>query len=407
MAAGNSWLDWDSAHLALSRLEVDHDEPSLPRALEQTAMLAVHMLDVDRVGVWLVDADSRQLKCIFQFDRVPSDEDVHVLGEMDLGAYRDAMDEHRFIVADDAQSHPFTRDLSERYLIPLGITSMLDAPIYRGGELVGVVCHEHRGEKRHWSKDERYFAGSVANVASLFMEQHARMAVEAELHQKEAALQRAVRLNNVARLAAGVAHDFNNLLTVILAMADRGMARSQSTESREAFREIHDAAGRASRLAERLLRFGRGGPPSKRSAAPDRVVAGVLRLLRSVARKTTIGTDLGAEDALVSADSIQLEQMLINLVTNAAEAGSRQIVIRTRRDGESLLLEVEDDGEGMPDEVKAQAFEPLFTTKESGSGLGLPSVVGLAESVGGDVTIDSAPGRGTTVRIRLPLAGSG
>lgn len=401
MPTGRSWLAWDKAHLALSRMEVDAAEPSLSGALERTARLAVRMLQVDRVGVWLVDHAARQLSCIYQFDREPGAPEIRVLGEVDLAAYLAAMDEHRFIVADDARVHPFTRELREHYLEPLGITSMLDAPIFRGQELVGVVCHESRGAKRSWSTDERYFAGSVGDVVALFMEQHARLALETELRIKEAALQRAERLNGVARLAAGVAHDFNNLLTVVSSLAERGASTSPTADCRAAFQEIHDTSARAAQLAERLLRFGRGVPLSTRPSSPNAVVQGVFRLLRSVARETTLRLDLQAEDSAVLVDAVQLEQVLVNLVTNAVEAGSKNVTVRTRREDGSVVLEVEDDGEGMSAEVQRQIFEPLFTTKESGTGLGLPTVVSLAESTGGRVTVQSAEGRGTTVRVYL------
>ncbi len=403
--AGSSWQDWDTAWLSLSRLELDPDAPSLSTAFEQAARLSVSMLKVDRVGVWLEDTPRNLLRCVYQFDLATNAPEIRVLQQVDLPSYRAAMDEHRFIVADDAKTHPFTRELRESYLDPLGIVSMLDAPIHRGQELLGVVCHEHRGEPRKWTRDELHFAGAVADIVALFLEQRLRYDLQAALHVQEVALQRADRLNGVARLAAGVAHDFNNLLTVILSLAKLGAGQARDPNVHATFEEITDTAERAARLSERLLRFGSGAPASNGTSDLTRVVLGIHRLLQSVSKSTVVSLELASDPLRVTMDTVQVEQILVNLVSNAIEAGATKVILRTRRVAQLAVLEVVDDGTGMPPEVLGQVFEPLFTTKENGTGLGLPTVFGLVKSAGGSVSVDSAPDGGTTVTVRLPTLG--
>jgi hypothetical protein len=108
----------------------------------------------------------------------------------------------------------------------------------------------------------------------------------------------------------------------------------------------------------------------------------------------------------VHADPSQLEQVLVNLVANARDAHAGSITIRTRDEGGDVLLAVVDDGDGMDGRTRAHAVDPFFTTKEShkGSGLGLSIVHGIVQRAGGTLELESAPGRGVTVAIRLPVA---
>ncbi|MGH8658692.1 MAG: PAS domain S-box protein [Gammaproteobacteria bacterium] len=133
--------------------------------------VAAETLEVDRVSIWLYDADRKSIRCqdLFEPDTGQHSAGM-VLAERDYPAYFAALSTERNIAAEDAQADPRTRDLSASYLEALGISSMLDAPIRRGAEMIGVVCHEHCGPTRRWKLDEQNFAGSVADLSALAIE---------------------------------------------------------------------------------------------------------------------------------------------------------------------------------------------------------------------------------------------
>jgi signal transduction histidine kinase/ActR/RegA family two-component response regulator len=242
---------------------------------------------------------------------------------------------------------------------------------------------------------------------------------EALARQGEA-LRQAQRLESVGRLAGGVAHDFNNLLTVVLANASmlaRGTQLPQS--ARQAVEEMRGAAERGANLVRQLLAFSRRQKLAPRVLDLNRLAADMQRLLgRLIGETIQLKVVLAPAPALVRADSGQLEQVIINLATNARDAmpGGGALTVETslvEADGDETLprgsyvvLRVSDTGVGMDVQTQRRAFEPFFTTKEVGQGvgLGLATVYGVVDQSGGQVLVDSAPGKGTTFAIYLPRA---
>jgi GAF domain-containing protein len=158
-------VSFETARLALAHLNFD-GERERNAALERAARICSSALGVDRVGVWLLEQGTNQLVCPNLFDRAEGGCRVGETIELDLAvAYRDALFTRKVIVAEDAQHALATSALTDTYLRPLGITSKLDAPIFREGEVVGVVCLEHVGPKRVWSDSECSFASSVADIS--------------------------------------------------------------------------------------------------------------------------------------------------------------------------------------------------------------------------------------------------
>ena len=147
---------------------------------------AARTLDVERVGVWLYDGDRAKLSCRGLFERsLGRHSSGPEIAAIDYPAYTRAMEEQRTIAVDEARLDPRTTEFLESYLIPNGITSMLDAPIRVGGKLVGVICHEHVGSSRSWAMDEQQFAGSMADLLSLALETRARNEAEAAGRESE------------------------------------------------------------------------------------------------------------------------------------------------------------------------------------------------------------------------------
>ncbi len=259
--------------------------------------------------------------------------------------------------------------------------------------------------------------GAVVMAADITEERQAAFA----LAERAAQLQRAQKMDVVGRLAGGVAHDFNNLLTVVLASCQMLARRGASRPELHGYIEnIQNAAQRGAALSRRLLGF------SRRSAADQRVVdiRGVVNDLEKMVRavtgeNVTIAKDLAAGPSTAHLDQGQLEQVLLNLVINARDAmpSGGVMTLRTRLDpdgaggpsglrsptGGWVALSVEDTGIGMSSETLGRMFEPFFTTKSNGTGLGLATARQLVRDMGGDITVDSRVGRGTTFTVWLPL----
>ena len=240
-----------------------------------------------------------------------------------------------------------------------------------------------------------------------------------EQRRLEEHYRQAQKMEAVGRLAGGVAHDFNNLLTVINgyseALLTQGVAGADLQEPLE---EIYKAGERAATLTRQLLAFSRKSLLQPRVLDLNALVGETERMLRRlIGADVLLVTDLDADLARVKVDPGQIEQVILNLCINARDAmpqGGR-LTIETRNvelasldvemaPGRHVLLAVTDTGHGMSDEVKARIFEPFFTTKEKGkgTGLGLATVYGIVQQSGGQVTVESEEGRGTTFRIFLP-----
>jgi PAS domain S-box-containing protein len=257
--------------------------------------------------------------------------------------------------------------------------------------------------------------GRVALVGGIGIDVTERRILEDQLSQ-------ARKMEALGRLAGGVAHDFNNLLTVISGYGQLALESLGNTSSERMtvyLQEILNSARRASGLTGQLLAF------SRRQSVQPKVID-LCDLLRSMERllQRMIGehVDLAVrcshEPCLVRADAHQMEQVLMNLAVNARDAmplgGMLEIecsllpeaLERTGQAPLKVLLEVRDNGIGMDESVKAQMFEPFFTSKDKGkgTGLGLSTVYGIVSQSGGEIDVESEPGRGSRFRLYFPLA---
>jgi signal transduction histidine kinase len=220
------------------------------------------------------------------------------------------------------------------------------------------------------------------------------------------------KLESVGQLAGGVAHDFNNLLTVISGYAHMGLEDlAPNDASRDAFREIADAASRAAALTGQLLAFSRRQRATPRVISLNELLRNVEKMLRRLIGEHIELIVIEGEIPTVLADPGQIEQVVMNLAVNARDAmpdgGRLTISTASQRGGQAAALRVADTGSGMTAEVQAHIFEPFFTTKEQGkgTGLGLSTVYGIVKQAAGEVLVESEPGRGTTFTVVLPAAG--
>ncbi|MBF0328879.1 MAG: response regulator [Nitrospirae bacterium] len=251
--------------------------------------------------------------------------------------------------------------------------------------------------------------------------------VKAEEEQKKLQSQflQSQKMEAIGTLAGGVAHDFNNILTAIIGFGTMALRRIQEDEaSKEYLLEIINGAKRAAELTQRLLAFSRKQTIELRQLDLNSIVERVQKMLgRIIGEDIELKTMLNSEDIAVNADAGQIEQVLLNLATNARDAmpNGGVLTIQTsvvdidsshaeaqlfEKTGQYAMLIVSDTGIGMDVKTKDNIFEPFFTTKEvgKGTGLGLAVVYGIVKQHGGHISVDSSTGLGTTLTIYLPIA---
>jgi two-component system NtrC family sensor kinase len=232
----------------------------------------------------------------------------------------------------------------------------------------------------------------------------------AQLRAMQDQLIQTEKLAALGKLAAGVAHEINNPLTGILTNSSLMLEDCAADDAnREDLQTIVDETLRCRKIVKGLLDFARQTAPQKQLINLNQVVDDVLALVCNQAgfRDIRIGKKLDPTPPSVMADRDQVRQVTLNIVLNAAEAigGKGQIDISTSVDRKTgrVRLAVSDDGPGVPDEVKSRIFEPFFTTKATGTGLGLSIAYGIVERHGGEISISSVEGKGTTVCVDLPF----
>ena len=297
-----------------------------------------------------------------------------------------------------------------------GIVTYLGLPVKIRDSVVGVLAF-HTTTPRAYSADELAYLGSFADHAAIALDnghlyEQAQRAL-ADLRAMQERLVQVETLRAAGELAGGAAHHLNNLLTVVVGRVQ--LLRRTATDERvaRALEVVERAAKDGAEVVRRLQQFA----GMRRSTLPrgvdlPAIVADVLEMTRGrwqdAARAA--GVEIVMEAVLapvppIAGDAAALRELLTNLVLNAADAlpAGGRITIATAVDADVVTLSVTDTGVGMPDDVRRRAHEPFFTTKGvKATGLGLSVAYGIARRHGGELAIESAPGRGTTVLVRLP-----
>jgi PAS domain S-box-containing protein len=261
------------------------------------------------------------------------------------------------------------------------------------------------------------FDGHTLRMEALVRDVSERKKLDAQSRGLYQQLLQAEKMAALGQTISGVAHELNNPLGTILSWAERLAEKPLDPTAKRGVEVILGEADRAARIVRNLLTFARQRQSTRTRIDLNQVVTDTLALRAYEHRLTNIGVTTALASGLppVFADAQQIQQVLLNLVINAEQAmlsmnGHGSLVIRTWHDvqAESVALEVSDDGPGVPVEVKTKIFDPFFTTKEvgKGTGLGLTVAYAIVQDHGGQISVQSHPGRGATFVVELPVSGA-
>ncbi|MCO6436569.1 MAG: GAF domain-containing protein [Phycisphaerae bacterium] len=249
-------------------------------------------------------------------------------------------------------------------------------------------------------------SGSARHILNISMDVTQHVESEERLRQTE-------RLTSIGILAAGIAHEINNPLASVVMTAQLLRKRNPGDETDRMLGNIIEDAKRCGRIVRNVQRFARQEPSHREPLDLNSVVKAAIQLSTSERNYAGIGLKVDLSEPLpaIEGDAAELEQVVLNLVSNACHASARgqEIQVRTASVGGMVQLAVQDEGQGMAPDVKRHVFDPFYTTRGSqgGTGLGLSIVHGIVEEHGGRIDIDSEVGRGTTVRVSFPVAEGG
>ena len=402
------------------------------RALQ---MLFEHMrLDRCYVGIYRLAEDIGDFPHQVHDDRLPPLPAQVRLSDFPE-ALRSAFD--RTLVIDDVTEMGGLSDSDRANLKSLGLCALIAATLRKGEKnpLWAVVAAS--AGPRVWTKSEIYLVEEVAErIWAAFERARAEARIQelnetleqrvqertVELTLAQEALRQSQKLEAMGQLTGGVAHDFNNLLTPIIGTLDILARRGVGSErERRLIDGAMQSADRAKILVQRLLAFARRQPLQPVAVDVLRLVEGMVGLISSTLGPTIdVRVVIDPDLPPANTDPNQLEMALLNLAVNARDAmpDGGELTIKAKRararqgyasnlvEGDYILLCVIDSGAGMDEATRQRAIEPFFSTKGigKGTGLGLSMVHGLVAQLGGRMTIDSAPGKGTAIELWLPIS---
>jgi len=288
-----------------------------------------------------------------------------------------------------------------------GIRMILDAPLIFDNDVLGIL--------RFFFSEVREFSEEELNFIILIAERGASVIQKAQLIERQQsrydqlALQ-TEKLSALGRMAAGIAHEINNPLAGIL-LFSTNMLKKLPPDSplKEGLEIIVQETIRCKTIIQELLEFSRESKPQMKSIRLNELILKVIHILENELRLRHIRLETHLEEDLPALllDENQIEQVLLNIILNAVQAIEErgEITIRTYADAARtcVVCEIQDNGIGIPAQDLSKIFEPFFSTKPKGTGLGLAVSYGIIQKHRGHIDVASAPGKGTTFKIEFPF----
>jgi two-component system NtrC family sensor kinase len=281
--------------------------------------------------------------------------------------------------------------------------------VVEGLPLIVYISRDEQAVLAEWRRSAIGAGVAMGALTLLLAGVLARELRRRRRRERERAMRaQAEKMEALGQLTGGIAHDFGNLLGVI-SNSLHLLAMKEAPSGTQAIDMARRAVNRGREMVDRLLSFARRQPLEIRATNLNSLVTQAHPLLaQAVGSHVELVLQLAPGLSPVLTDESQFEMAVLNLVVNARDAigGRGRIVLRTRAEPNGdACLSVEDEGPGMPEEIRRRAIEPFFTTKgDAGTGLGLAQVYGFMQQIGGALEIESAPGRGTRVHLRFAAA---
>lgn len=289
-----------------------------------------------------------------------------------------------------------------------GCRFMIDVPLSVADDVVGIL-RLFFSEVRHFSEIELDWIIAIAEQCSCALGK-ARMIDNFEIKYHQLA-SHTEKLSALGRMAAGIAHEINNPLAGILLYSSNMIKKvPDGGPLEEGLQIIIDETIRCRKIIQELLDFSKGRDPKKELTNINDTVSKALKILENefLINRIKLDTDLSADIVEIMADASQMEQVFVNLLLNAVQAvpegGTVQIVSGLDESKSLITVEVIDNGPGIGKKERDKIFEPFYSTKSQGTGLGLAVTYGIIRNHNGDINVKSRPGEGTRVIIRIPVS---
>src|SRR6185295_15382155 len=377
---------------------------------------------VERASIWIFNEQGTALELLDLYERTPNRHVTGVtLAVQDYPSYVHAIThEEQAIAADDAHRDFRTREFSRSYLTPLGIGAMLDAPVRRRGQVVGVLCHEHVGEARSWSKEEVYFCSSLATFMTLVLEARQRREAEQALVLAKESAEVASRAKS--EFLASVSHEIRTPMNAIIGMADLLWETDLAPEQRKYLRIFRRAGGNLLGLINDILDLSKVEVGHLQLESTDFDLSDLLEKAIEILamRANEKGLELACHISrdvprAVIGDPNRLHQILINLISNAIKfTDSGSVTVQVMPDPElrspgAIRFSISDTGIGIPSDKLTAIFESFTqasvstTRKYGGTGLGLTISRQLAERMNGRIWVESTLGKGSSFHCCVQL----
>jgi len=320
-----------------------------------------------------------------------------------------ARSERIAVLTSDAMHDQRFQDVES--VVGLQIRSAMCVPIYRADRDLGVLYLDTTSRSTVFSEDDLEMVTGLASQAAVAIES-ARLYTDLrqaydDLRAAQEQLLRTERLTTIGALSASLAHDMGNVVTPLVPLV-RLLLRTSSPDA-ELAESTERQLARLTALIRRLLSFSTPTRVQQERVQVDEVLDETLRFLQTEAnhRGVTISREFAPDLPAVVGDASELDRVFLNLALNAIQAAPEKqgrVTVRTEEDEGEVAISFVDNGPGIPSDVLPHLFEPLFTTKEGGTGLGLFSCKRIVEDEhGGTIEVDSRLNEGTTITLRLPV----